>query len=158
MIVRLRVARQAIHRVQDYSICFKEVYSLLQTFIATVCLKQVTELFEKKTIAVLDTKMEEKFAKLGERLGSPRQPASPPKVHNSAMSYVTVDQFHQYMTPIQMQMEEIRLAILKSPTLDDRSSKRICASATPVPNNCEDSPMLDHYETNLTSQPGTQTE
>ena len=36
MIVRLRVARQTIHRIQDYSICFEEVYLLLQTFIATV--------------------------------------------------------------------------------------------------------------------------
>ena len=36
MIVRLRVARQTIHRVQDYSICFEEVYSLLQTFIPAV--------------------------------------------------------------------------------------------------------------------------
>ena len=86
--------------------------------------------------------MEEKFAKLSERLGSPRQPASPPKVHNSATSYVTVDQFHQYMIPLQSQMEEIRIALLKSSPMDDLSSKRICASATPV----ED------------SQPGTQTE
>ena len=36
VLVRLGVARQTIHRVQDYSICFEEVYSLLQTFIATV--------------------------------------------------------------------------------------------------------------------------
>ena len=36
VIVGLRVARQTIHRVQDYSICFEKVYSLLQTFIATV--------------------------------------------------------------------------------------------------------------------------
>ena len=36
VIVRLRVACQTIHRVQDYSICSEEVYSLLQTFIATV--------------------------------------------------------------------------------------------------------------------------
>ena len=35
-IVRLRVARQTIHKVQDYSICFEKVYPLLQTFIATV--------------------------------------------------------------------------------------------------------------------------
>ena len=35
-IVRLRVARQTIHKVQDYSICFKKVYLLLQLFIATV--------------------------------------------------------------------------------------------------------------------------
>ena len=36
VIVGLRVACQTIHRVQDYSICFEKVYSLLQTFIATV--------------------------------------------------------------------------------------------------------------------------
>ena len=37
VLVRLGVARRTIHRVlQDYSICFQEVYSLLQTFIATV--------------------------------------------------------------------------------------------------------------------------
>ena len=36
VIVRLRVARQTIYRIQDYSICFEEVYLLLQTFIATV--------------------------------------------------------------------------------------------------------------------------
>ena len=35
-IVWLRVARQTIHKVQDYSICFEKVYLLLQTFIATV--------------------------------------------------------------------------------------------------------------------------
>ena len=35
-IIRLRVARQTIHKVRDYSICFEKVYSLLQTFIATV--------------------------------------------------------------------------------------------------------------------------
>ena len=37
MLVRLGVARRTIHRIQDYSICFEEVYSSLQTFIATVC-------------------------------------------------------------------------------------------------------------------------
>ena len=60
-IVRLRVARQTIHKVQDYSICFEKVYSLLQTFIAAVRYTLQIVLFysfhsiRSLTISVFDT-------------------------------------------------------------------------------------------------------
>ena len=99
--------------------------------------------FQENTLQSIENLLDKKLAQFNSPTLStksqyhPSTPSMPPKVHNSATSYVTFEQLNVCLAPILDQLQEIQkvLKINPPPVVDDSPSKRVRQGATPVRGN-----------------------